>query len=46
MDIFIDLVNFAYMVKFGHKGIHAYCIANKGDSCILHSKQRGFMHIA
>lgn len=28
VNVFSDLVNFAYMVKFGHKGIHAYCMAN------------------
>jgi hypothetical protein len=27
-NVFSDLANFAYMVKFGHKGIHAYCMAN------------------
>jgi hypothetical protein len=29
-NIFSDLVNFAYMVKFGHKGIHAHCMASIG----------------
>jgi hypothetical protein len=27
-SIFSDLVNFAYIVKFGHNGVHAYCMAN------------------
>ena len=27
-NIFSDLVNFVYMVKFGHTGIHGYCMAN------------------
>ena len=26
-NVFSDLVNFVYMVKFGHKGIQ-YCLAN------------------